>query len=135
MSISFVHRAALVAAVLPLTLAAGCSKENSGAAKTGGAPAAAAVSGTVPPKATPDLEKPIYPPDARARGEQGVVQLNLHVLSDGRVDDAQVLKSSGFPQLDDYAVRGARRWRLTPGTVDGKPATMWHAFKVTYKLD
>ncbi len=78
---------------------------------------------------------PTYPAESRKAREEGTVELNLHVLTDGSVDEVGVLKSSGFPRLDEYAVREARtRWRLKPGTVDGKPTPMWHSFRVKFQL-
>jgi protein TonB len=68
-------------------------------------------------------------------GEAGTVLLNVYVLEDGRVGEATVQKSSGFPRLDEAAVREVKRsWRLTPGTKNGKPAAMYGQFAVTFKL-
>lgn len=47
----------------------------------------------------------IYPPIARRHGWQGKVQLGLTVAADGRLSDLSVLSSSGYPVLDDDAVR------------------------------
>jgi protein TonB len=89
------------------------------------------------PKADPrrGITQPEYPPASRRAGEAGSVQLRIFVLENGRVREAQVSVSSGFPRLDEAAVREAvRNWRLVPGTQDGKPAGMWHEIKVTFRL-
>jgi len=91
----------------------------------------------VPPKQDPrrGITQPEYPPASRRAGEAGTVQLRIYVLENGRVREAQVAVSSGFPRLDEAAVREATRaWRFVPGTQDGKPAAMWHEIKVTFRL-
>jgi periplasmic protein TonB len=44
-----------------------------------------------------------YPPEARHDGEQGTTVVHAHLTRDGRVLDASVLTSSGFPRLDEAA--------------------------------
>ena len=82
------------------------------------------------------LSQPEYPDASQRLRETGTVQLTVYVLEDGSVGDAKVLKSSGFPRLDDAAVKEAKRkWRLLPGTQDGKPVAMYGQFAVTFKFD
>lgn len=79
--------------------------------------------------------QPEYPAAARRAGEAGTVVLEIYVLETGRVGDARVKTSSGFPKLDEAALREVKRsWRLTPGTENGKPVAMWGQFAVTFKL-
>lgn len=81
------------------------------------------------------ITQPEYPPASRRAGEAGTVVLRIYVLENGRVREATVSTSSGFPRLDEAAVREATRaWRFIPGTQDGKPAAMWHEIKVTFRL-
>jgi protein TonB len=81
------------------------------------------------------LSQPEYPPSSRRAGEAGTVILEVYVLETGRVGEARVKQSSGFPRLDEAAVREVKRsWRLVPGTENGKPAPMWGQFAVTFKL-
>ena len=81
------------------------------------------------------LTQPEYPPSSRRAGEAGTVILEVLVLENGRVGDAKVKQSSGFPRLDEAAVREVKRsWRLVPGTENGKPVQMWGQFAVTFKL-
>jgi periplasmic protein TonB len=89
------------------------------------------------PKSDPrrPLSQPEYPPSSRRAGEAGTVVLELYILENGRVGDARVKTSSGFPKLDEAALREVKRsWRLTPGTENGKPVPMWGQFAVTFKL-
>jgi periplasmic protein TonB len=81
------------------------------------------------------LSQPEYPPSSRRAGEHGTVILEVYVLETGRVGEARVKQSSGFPRLDEAAVREVKRaWRLVPGTENGKPVPMWGQFAVTFKL-
>jgi protein TonB len=81
------------------------------------------------------LTQPEYPPSSRRAGEAGTVILEVYVLENGRVGEARVKQSSGFPRLDEAAVREVKRsWRLQPGTQNGKPVPMWGQFAVTFKL-
>ena len=78
---------------------------------------------------------PEYPIDSRRSGEEGAVILAVLVDADGRVVDARLKQSSGFPRLDGAALKAARSdYRFRPGTLDGKPAEMWLTFKINWKL-
>ncbi len=100
------------------------------------APPAPSVPRTAP-KSDPrrPLTQPEYPPSSRRAGETGTVVLEVYVMENGRAGDVRVKQSSGYPKLDDAAVREVKRsWRLVPGTENGKPAPMWGQFAVTFKL-
>lgn len=92
---------------------------------------------TTAPRSNPrrPLTQPEYPPSSRRAGETGTVILEVYVLENGRAGDVRVKKSSGYPKLDEAAVREVKRsWRLLPGTEGGKPVPMWGQFAVTFKL-
>jgi protein TonB len=78
---------------------------------------------------------PEYPPASRRAGEAGTVQIRCLVSEQGRCSDVSVVKSSGFPRLDEAAVKEVQRnWKFVPGKEDGKPVAMWHTFAVTFRL-
>ncbi len=80
--------------------------------------------------------QPDYPPTSRRLGEEGSVVLQVLVGTDGKVQDGKVQTSSGFPRLDEAALKHAlRAWRFTPGTEDGAPVTAWHSVRVTFKIE
>jgi len=63
------------------------------------------------------------------------VILKVLVDVDGRVLEAQLVQSSGFPRLDQAALAGVKtNYRFTPGTVGGKPQQMWYTLKFNWKL-
>jgi len=81
------------------------------------------------------ITKPEYPPASRRAGEAGTVTLKALVGENGRCSQVEVVKSSGYPKLDEAAVKEVQRsWRFVPGKEDGKPVAMWHTFNVVFKL-
>ena len=81
------------------------------------------------------ITQPEYPPASRRAGEEGTVTLQVFVPENGRAGEVKVAKSSGFPKLDEAAVKEVQRnWRFVPGKEDGKPVPMWHTFAVTFRL-
>jgi len=79
--------------------------------------------------------KPNYPPRSVALEEEGIVQLLVYVLPDGRVGDVRVRKSSGYPRLDTAAVKTVRtKWRFRPRTQDGVPVEGWGTYSVRFAL-
>ena len=47
---------------------------------------------------------PSYPPGARARQEQGVTDITFDIDPEGWVRNVQIVKSSGYPQLDAASI-------------------------------
>ena len=79
----------------------------------------------VPPKAL-EITRPEYPPEAFEQGVEGTVLLELVIDAKGKVARVKVLES--IPQLDDAAIRCAKKWRFKPAEKDGRPvATTAHA--------
>src|SRR5262245_59375493 len=60
---------------------------------------------------------PIYPSAARDAKTSGVVVLEVTVGTDGRVLDAQVMRS--IPELDQAALDAVRQWEYVPQLVNG----------------
>lgn len=65
--------------------------------------------------------RPVYPELARRRGQEGLVQLLAHVDDKGGLLELAVAKSSGFPLLDEAALKAVRKWRFRPGMAYGRP--------------
>ncbi len=78
---------------------------------------------------------PAYPRMARRRGLEGTVTLAVTVLKDGSVDKVRLHKSSGHTLLDKSALKTVKRWRFSPGTKNGRPATMEVLVPVRFNLD
>jgi protein TonB len=75
---------------------------------------------------------PVYPPDARAAGVQGVVILEAVIDVDGRVSDARVLRS--IPLLDQAAIDAVRQWEYTPTLLNGIPVPVIMTVTVQFAL-
>jgi periplasmic protein TonB len=80
------------------------------------------------------FSRPEYPPTSRRLGEEGTVVLMLLVTEDGHVADAKIDKTSGFPRLDEAAVRESRRWRVISAKEGDKPVAAWGRFAITFRL-
>jgi len=91
-------------------------------------PARASVQPRVwPSSAVRYLVKPVlsYPRASRELGESGEVQLKVYVDEQGRPRDIEVLKSSGFPRLDQQAIQAMKAARFQPLMEDGAPRAVW----------
>ena len=100
-------------------------------------PPMAAPTVRTPPRSDPKrpFTEPEYPPTARRLGQEGTVVLLIYVLQDGKVGDVKVHKSSGFPKLDEAAVKEARRsWRFIPAKEGSTAVADWGQFAVTFRL-
>lgn len=78
---------------------------------------------------------PVYPPDSRRRGEEGLVVLLVLVEADGQPSEVKLERSSGHDRLDQAALEGARHGlRYVAGTVDGKAERMWLRYRYNFQL-
>ena len=63
---------------------------------------------------------PPYPPEALARGVEGVVLLRVWIRADGAVQAVKIHRSSGNALLDESAVSTVRdRWQFAPARSGG----------------
>lgn len=77
---------------------------------------------------------PKYPVLARRRGWQGTVKLSVLVLENGKVGDITIAKSSGYPLLDETALKAVARYRFVPGRQGDQPVTMRVEVPVHFRL-
>ncbi len=100
------------------------------------APAAPAAAKPAPAKAAisePDIPAQIwgvgaspYPPEARKLNQEGDVVISVLVGEDGKVRDAKIKTSSGFPMLDQAALKLFKNAvHYSPGIKNGKPVASW----------
>ncbi len=75
-----------------------------------------------------------YPEAAMKAGKEGKVIVRFTVQADGKVADANVIRSIS-PELDAEAVRVVSTFpAFTPGTVDGKPVACHYVIPISFKL-
>lgn len=87
----------------------------------------------VPPKPKQTI-KPKYPAEARQRGEEGDVLVEIDVTDRGGVTAVRVVRSSGYPALDAAAQKAARQAKFTPAKADGKSVPTTVRLPLTFRL-
>jgi protein TonB len=98
---------------------------------TGGGPYRAG-SGITPPRLVREV-KPDYTEQARRRGLEGDVVLEIVVRSNGSVGDVKVLQGLGG-DLDERAIEAVRQWRFSPARRQGTPVDVIVEVAVEFKL-
>lgn len=99
----------------------GGQAETQATASAGGAAFLGVTSAATPDPNFPRPD-PTYPESSRLRGEQGVVAVSMTIGADGRVQAVRILRSSGYPALDESARRAIlTTWRFRPALREGEP--------------
>jgi len=77
-----------------------------------------------------------YPHEARVAGQEGKTQLYFLIGPDGKVLDAKIGKSSGFPQLDEAALTAFSNpsCEFLPVIGNGQPVKSWARLTYSWKL-
>lgn len=78
--------------------------------------------------------KPVYPQLARKRGQEGRVLLRVHTNEGGNLTAIDVASGSGFPLLDEAALKAVRTWRFTPALRNGRPVPGTVLVPVEFRL-
>lgn len=107
------------------------------------APVAVAPAPPAPPKVelpSSDAEylqnpRPPYPPMSKRLGEKGRVLVGVLIGTDGRAQQAELRKSSGYDRLDQAALETVRKWRYVPGKRNGVPEAMWFNVPIDFVLE
>ena len=77
---------------------------------------------------------PSYPALSRRHGEAGKVMLRVQVSSDGRPQQIELQRSSGYSRLDDAAMAAVRQWRFIPAKRGDENLTEWVLVPLVFKL-
>jgi TonB family protein len=80
------------------------------------------------------LVPPVYPKDAEKKGIEGTVGLRVLVTKKGTVDKVEVETSSGHDQMDQAAIKAARKTRFRPAVKDGQRVAMWINYPIQFAL-
>ena len=81
------------------------------------------------------FREPPYPHEARLRGEEGAVLVEVEIRADGSPGRIKVVESSGYPSLDQAVVEALRKGRYTPATKGGRPVPSVRSGHFTFKLE
>ncbi len=60
--------------------------------------------------------------------------LRVEVLSDGRVGEIEIRRSSGYKVLDRSAIDAVKKWRFTPGMKGGEAISLWVNIPIKFQL-
>ncbi|MCL4848969.1 MAG: TonB family protein [Acidobacteria bacterium] len=94
---------------------------------------AARVGGDVTPPTKIVHVSPVYPPEARERGIQGVVVLEVRIGRDGHTTEGRVLRPVDW-RLDAAALDAALRWQFAPTFVEGSARPVVMTVTVNFTL-
>jgi TonB family protein len=78
--------------------------------------------------------KPDYPLEAKNKGYEGKVLLQVEILSNGRVGDIFLKESSGYESLDQSALVTVKKWRFIPAKKGEVPYPCWVNIPITFRL-
>jgi protein TonB len=99
------------------------------------APVQRAVTGPkMDPKHPFHIGEEYYPDASKRANEEGRCILLMKVAADGRILDATVQTSSGFPRLDDACLKGVKGQKMIPATEDGKGVEGTFPFAIVWRL-
>jgi protein TonB len=75
-----------------------------------------------------------YPDSSRRAGEQGRALVKVCVTAAGKLDNAEVTTTSGFPDLDGAAIKYAKAMKFKAATSEGKPVESCSNLPVKFEL-
>ena len=86
------------------------------------------------PKHPLHIGEDYYPDASKRAGEEGRCIVTITVAADGRITNAAIQQTSGFPRLDEACIKGVKDQRMKPATEDGKPVETTAALPIQWKL-
>ncbi|HEV7731622.1 MAG TPA: TonB family protein [Candidatus Binatia bacterium] len=114
----------------PAGLEGGVAKGGVAGGEVGGA--IALPEDAAPPMPVEGNDKPTYPQEARATGQQGTVVLKVTILADGSVAKVEVLR--GEEPFKSAAVAAVKTWKYTPAMFKGQPISVYRIIQIPFKL-
>jgi len=97
------------------------------------APRAVAPGTPIKPISMPDVHD-YYPEQARRDGQEGRAQVKVCVGANGKIVSAETATTSGFPALDEAAIKVAKAARFKPATSEGKAVDSCATLPVKFEL-
>ncbi len=87
-----------------------------------------------PPKPNRPITVPQYPEGARNRKESGDVKLEFEVLANGTVGNVWIVKSCGYKELEQAAIKDIRQVRFNPARSHGTNVTAVSSFTYEFRI-
>ncbi|BBO16085.1 conserved hypothetical protein [Candidatus Brocadia pituitae] len=94
--------------------------------------------GTTGTKNTPGYSRnqpPEYPRLAKQMRQEGLVILRVEMDQKGMPVQVEIAQSSGYPLLDQAALKAVKRWRFQPGRIGDSPVKSVVAIPVRFRLE
>lgn len=85
-------------------------------------------------KHLPHVGSDYYPKESVRHGEQGICLLALFIKADGSVPAAQLLTSTGYPDLDKACIESLIHVTMIPATLNGAPVDGWTELPEVWKI-
>jgi periplasmic protein TonB len=79
--------------------------------------------------------RPDYSPEWASAGHEGTAVLELHVDESGRPLEINLLRRTGFPDLDQSALQAARAWTFSPPLNHSQPVRTWAEIEIRFEAD
>ena len=95
-------------------------------------PPAFLVGGAVQQSKLISQPRPVYPPEAKAAGVQGVVRLKATIATDGTIKNLELIE--GHPLLAPAAMDAVKQWVYEPTLLAGNPVEVITQIDVNYTL-
>jgi protein TonB len=76
-----------------------------------------------------------YPPEMRLSNTGGTVEVGFICDSEGHVNDAHVVTSSGYNELDQAAVAGVSKWIFKAGRKGGHAVSVRMEVPIVFNID
>lgn len=76
---------------------------------------------------------PEVPKETKEKELSGTVVLDVEILKNGQVGIVEIAESTGYPILDEAAVKAAKTWRFSPALNEGTPVSVWARFPIEFK--
>lgn len=89
---------------------------------------------SVDPRYPLHIGEEYYPDASKRAGEEGACRVEMHVMANGSISDATIVKTSGFSRLDAACLKGVLGQRMLPATEDGKPVDSTTVIRIHWSL-
>lgn len=82
-----------------------------------------------------DTPSPEYPYASRQRGEEGRVLISVEILENGSAGQLILKRSSGYPLLDQAALKAVRKCKFHPAVRNNVRIRSWGDVPIRFKLE
>lgn len=77
---------------------------------------------------------PEYPVSALEKGIEGMVLVQAYIGINGNTERLEVKTSSGYPELDEAAIKAVSNWQFAPATQNGAALASWFEVPIRFRL-